>query len=466
MRRQICHALRIAAKKAAAGRGNPDCDGTLVSYAGRVAVGHVQSASLKPAAHWTPSRCYHGPALSIEVGKGMTENRKLKVMQALALVGIMLSAIPVGLSAKTQSPPRLPPIEDGWKRITAFGGSVGVYDIKMGGVWRQDIRLWEPKKALAACLEYGANPHSASSGSLGCELFLYPSSRELPQAAEALGVYEKQFEGAQTPAARLEIALRKHLGVGFEIQKSPTPEVLNHLVSYWQGSMVSLGELVAYTNDGAPEIVQWLFDHGAKICDNSGSGSAPRFSCINFYINADNSSTNVPGEGWTNRPFLQTLAVLERNGYHPHSANDIELTANALASSPTPSIWRLHDLFSPGDWQRVKALAASRIAANDAAALALRQKIQAQQNEVAATNQQAAARLGVKGQTVCRIIYENGENYQFRAYVEDRSATRLQLRAASLRNFHAELANYPYADTRISPGTIFWDDAGNWNSAC
>jgi hypothetical protein len=39
---------------------------------GRVADGHVQGASLKPAAHWAPSRCYYGPAYGLFGNKRAT----------------------------------------------------------------------------------------------------------------------------------------------------------------------------------------------------------------------------------------------------------------------------------------------------------------------------------------------------------------------------------------------------------
>lgn len=44
--------------------------------------------------------------------------------------------------------------------------------------------------------------------------------------------------------------------------------------------------------------------------------------------------------------------------------------------------------------------------------------------------------------------------------MEDASRTKLQLRAGAIRTDGREITNLPYRDTRISPGIVFWDDAG------
>jgi hypothetical protein len=83
-----------------------------------------------------------------------------------------------------------------------------------------------------------------------------------------------------------------------------------------------------------------------------------------------------------------------------------------------------------------------------------------------AENRLAIGQLASRGNAVCRVIFAHGTNFAFRAVVEGNSATRLQLRAASIRNAESQINDYPYADTMINPGTVFWDDAANWAPDC
>jgi hypothetical protein len=130
------------------------------------------------------------------------------------------------------------------------------------------------------------------------------------------------------------------------------------------------------------------------------------------------------------------LDVLERNGFRPHSSAELHDAMQLMQSvTPiTPSQLRYLDLILPADRLKIRAiLAAIR-----------RQEAQA----TIAANIAAAARLGEIGMPVCQVIRIEGSDFVFRANVEGFSKTRLQLRAASIRNSNTDVINQPYGGSR------------------
>lgn len=381
-------------------------------------------------------------------------------------MGLALAVNAGPIHAKSAKSAPLPPVEAGWERRTHAADLLGVYDRKLGDAWVEDFRPLEPDKALAACRAFAADKRS----SFGCELFLYPSGRNLPQAAEAIAIYEREFAGVSNPAVRLTIALRRDLGVNWEVQQLATPQVLNHIAAFDSDDrLFTLGERIAFRRADKPGVIRWLYDHGARICDNAGLDSAKRFNCISFYAQADAALIGFSG------PYQQTLDLLEQHSFRPHWPSEIEWAGSMLAGASCcgPSELRYLALFSAADRRKVEVIATRKRAEAQASVAAWQQQERTRQlgpSSVArhspAENRLAIGQLASRGNAVCRVIFAHGTNFAFRAVVEGNSATRLQLRAASIRNAESQINDYPYADTMINPGTVFWDDAANWAPDC
>lgn len=143
-------------------------------------------------------------------------------MTAIALLcsAPALAGTPSKVSEQTAPPP-----ESGWVKIDRWQKIIGSYEIKVGNGFIIDLKLSEPVKALEACRLYNGNRlrYRATAHSYGCEGFLYPSMRALPQASEAISVYEVDFLGAKTPAERIVGAMDRSVGEGWEMLMHATP---------------------------------------------------------------------------------------------------------------------------------------------------------------------------------------------------------------------------------------------------
>ncbi len=375
----------------------------------------------------------------------------------------------------------LPPIEAGWERLTHLQSTIGVVDIRKEGPFIVDKRSLDPTKSLEACRAYAAKPDPRTLDGWGCELFNYPSNRNLPQAREALEIYERQFAIAASPGERVAIANKNDLGLMWELQQHGSADVLNSFVpSNGDGQVATLAEMIAYQNSHSPALIQWLYDRGARLCESDAPLGGKRFSCIQFYLQAGSTRSRTRIGGIDATPlFFETLDVLERNGFRPNSTGEIEaaVTWSGVAGEISPGQRRYFALLSQADARRVQDLANQRRAERQSAYAAEQRATQERERQSLirstggrrrpdAENRVAVQRLAIRGETVCQIFTENGTSFMFRAVVEGNSATRLQLRASSIRSSASEITNYPYGDTRINPGTVFWDDAANWGGNC
>lgn len=330
------------------------------------------------------------------------------------------------------------PPEPGWVKIDRSQKIIGSYDIKVGRGFIVDLKLSEPIKALEACRLYNGDRlrYRATAHSFGCMAFLYPSMRALPQASEAISIYEVDFLGAKTPTDRIVGAMDRGVGEYFEMLTHATPAILNSLRTWGQSNyQATIGERFASDNQRNPELIQWLFDKGAKPCMLDFPIPQSRFTCLQFYTTSDQT---YPREG-----IMRVLDVLERNGFRPRSSVELRAAMQLMQSvTPiTPSQLRYLDLILPADRLKIRTIVAD---------------MQQQEAQAAiAANIAAAAKLGEIGLPVCQVIRIEGRDFVFRANVEGFSKTRLQLRAASIRNSNTDIINQPYGDTRISPGVIF-----------
>ncbi len=398
-------------------------------------------------------------------------------MKATSLC-LIFAALQAPLSAKPKSEASLaetalsPPSAD-WQRMTRERSLGGVYDYRKDGPFIVDIRLLEPESTLTACRNLKVNFHKMNA----CAQFHYPSSRTLPGATEALVIYEQLFADAHSPAERISIALDKSGADGdWEIRQFATPDVLNSFVPYGtDGEVATVAEKFAFHSAAYPERVQWLYDKGARLCMTDRPIPGKRFSCIQFFLRPDNSSVSIGGVSRGNQPYLDTIAVLERNGFRPQTHAEIASAVKwrDVIGSVGPGTLRYYSLLSPGNRHQVDVLAEqtrrereANLAASQSAERDGLIGFTSSPKRSDADNRDAIRRLAVRGQTVCRIVTENSTNYVFRAVVEGNNPTRLQLRPSSIRSTSNELENYRYGDTRINAGTVFWDDAANWRSGC
>lgn len=360
--------------------------------------------------------------------------------------------------------------EPGWIKIDRWQKTIGSYEIKVGSGFIVDLRLSEPIKALEACRLYNGDrlKYRATANSFGCVAFLSPSMRTLSQASEAISIYEVDFQGAKTPADRIVGAMDRGVGEYFEMLTHATPAILNSLRTWGQSKyQATIGEEFASDNQRNPELIQWLFDKGAKPCTLDFPIPQSRFTCLQFYTASDQT---YPREG-----IMRVLDVLERNGFRPRSNEELREAARLMrAVTPkTPSQLRYLDLIFPAVRLRMKAIAAD-IARQEAEASAKYNAEEhakliestAQPHSSTEANSAAAVKLAQVGLPVCQILRIDGRDFVFRATVEGYSKTKLQLRAASIRNNSTDIVNQPYRDTRISPGVIFWDGAALWRGEC
>ncbi len=395
----------------------------------------------------------------------------------LIIVAVMLTA---PILAKTPNTKSELPAQPGWEQIS-YWPAVGKVDVRKEGLFIVDKRPVEPAKALAACRVYGADPVAAKVLTHGaaCEIFLYPSARKLAGANEAVAIYDRQFAIARSAADRISIAIDLNLGVEWELTNNATADALNDFVeSGNDGRQMTAGEKYASQNAWKPEHIQWLYDHGARLCELDAPQPAKRFSCIEFYLNSDSVKMSVDGADVTSM-LIGTLDILEKNGFRPKSRAEIEAAVSwsDVVGSDGPGKRRFYALLTQPDARRVADIAKQRRNDREAAFAAEQRANQERerQNLIKSTgpgrrseaeNKDAVRRVAVRGETVCQLISDRGKNYVFRAVVEGNSATRLQLRAASIRSSNGELTGYPYGDTRIDAGILFWDDAANWSSDC
>lgn len=323
------------------------------------------------------------------------------------------------------------------------------------GPFITDVRLDDPARTLDACRRYGAEPERLGRTILkwGCAFFLYPANSALPQAAEARAIYEQDFARASTQAERIARAIQSRHLADIELLAGANAETLNTFVE-WNGAAITVAELYTRFNEGSPDKVQWLYDNGARLCEGEGPPSVRRYSCQELYAINDMK--------WPKHD--ATLDVLERNGYRPRNSVDVAAalqSAELVPAANLPSRDRFAALLAPADRARYEELRAATVARG-----AARQEAEARaRGEASATpeeNLAAAARLAEPGTPVCRALTVNDATYRFAATVEGASRTRLQLRAGSIRAGGDELTNLPYRDTRITPGVVFWDDAGLW----
>jgi hypothetical protein len=395
-----------------------------------------------------------------------------------ALFCLMLAVIQAPLSAKprleaSRAEVALPPLDTGWQRVARERSLGGVYDYRKDGPFVVDIRLLEPENTLSACQNLKVNFHQL----VACAQFHYPSSRTLPGADEALAAYERVFADAHSPAERISIALdTSGADSEWEIRQFATPDILNSFVpSGTKDEVATVAEKFAFQFAEYPKRVQWLYDKGAQLCMTDQPARSKRFSCIQFFLRPNNSSVSIGGVFLGNQPYLDTIAVLERNGFRPQTRAEIASAAEwrDVIGSASPTKLRYYSLLSPTNRRRVDALAEQMRREREASVIANqtaeRDSLIGSTSSLRrsdADNRDAVRRLAIRGQTVCNIVIENSTSYVFRAVVEGNSPTRLQLRAASIRSTSSELDNYPYGDTRIHAGTVFWDDAANWRSGC
>lgn len=346
---------------------------------------------------------------------------------------------------------------DGWTQATnGYERFVAPYQYRRGNAFISDLRLADPAKALKLCRRYRTDHCENDAMAFGWEVFLYPSTRSLPQAAEAQAIYEHRFKGAAGPVARMQRALEVRLGELIELQAGATPEVLHTIVTRsGDGLAMTVAEWYAYNNRENAALVQWLNDGGARLCEKDGDTAAERFSCINFYLMNDRS---IPRHD-------ETLDMLERNGFRPRTATELHAAAR-FAGTLRGGDERYHDrydaLLAPADRariERIKAGVAERTAAAKTAAARASGDAPATEIE----NLAAVRLLREPGTSVCRQLVHQGTTYRFAARVEGASRTRLQLRAGAIRTAGQQLTNLPYRDARVSPGVVFWDDAGLWS---
>lgn len=346
----------------------------------------------------------------------------------------------------------------GWAEATGLIATVlGPHRYRKMGPFVADYQLDDPKKALAACRRYPQTGYQPSFLPEGCIVFFYPSTRTLPQAPEAKAIYERRFKGATDPVERIVSAMKAHVGEDIEIQAGATPEVLNTIVpNFAYDQNITVAEAYAYRNKEQPAVVQWLYDHGARLCEKDWGPPEKRFSCYGFYSMND---AQIPR-------FDATLDVLERNGFRPRSAAEIDramFAASVIPSRRMESHNRYYALLDAPVRARVEAKRRADVAKFEAARLA-KARAEGEAPATEAENLASARRLAEPGTSVCRPLTVEGTTYRFAATVEGASRTRLQLRAGSIRSDNREVTNLPYRDTRISPGTVFWDDAGLWST--
>ena len=353
-------------------------------------------------------------------------------------------------------------VVDRWTRGDAYWTRIiGPHSYREVGPFVVDQRLDDPKKAFAACSLYGRKP-VLDHLSPACEYFLYPSTRDLPQAAEARAIYERDFAGTTGPVERIMRALKSRSGVRYELQAGATPEVLNTIVTHGYGDRTAwtIGEIYAYNNKRDPDVVQWLYDRGARLCEKDAGPPEKRFSCLAFYDPPEVfDATTIAG-------------VLERNGFRPRTAAELDAAGHLWPWKYRPEEQRNIDfymaLLDPAARSRImRAKIAERAALQKAAddQRTATARVAGLLPATPAENLAAARRLSEPGTSVCRPLTRDYLTYRFMATVEGASKTRLQLRAGAIRSENTEVTNVPYRDTRISPGVVFWDDAGLW-SAC
>jgi hypothetical protein len=392
-----------------------------------------------------------------------------------------LSAVAAPLNAKVQvsklSEMALPPLEEGWRRADNRRAVLGAYDYRIEGPFIVDKQLLEPERTLAACRSNGDGSDARYWKFVACSLFLYPSAQSLAGADEARATYEGAFSGSHSPAERIAMAMSKgSFDDDWEIRKFATPAVLNTFIPFGRdGEIATVGEVYAFNHAGDPERVQWLYDKGARPCMIDSPTPTKRFSCIQFYLKADGTTMSQGGVYKGNQPFLDTIGVLERNGFRPRTKTELAAAAewrDVIGSNGTAKQHFL-SLLSAADRRQVDAQAdaARRKQESDYAA-----SMRADDDRlIAATSGESPSRpkarqivtnLSPRGLPVCQVITSNGRRYVFRAVVEGNGGGRLQLRASSIRGSGSELANMPYGDTRVDTGTIFWDDPHKWSSDC
>ncbi len=363
-----------------------------------------------------------------------------------------------------------------WTPSTLWKGILGTYQTHAENGMLTDVRIDNPDYTIKACRIYGGDrkKYDNSPQMYACGLFLYPSSRNLPQAAEARTLYEGDYAGLTTPQARIRRALMMRHDAELEIQQAATPEVLNSFVDYFdQPTQITIAEFYVAINHPGAATVQWLYDHGARLCDKDAPDGAARFSCIDFYFNADHISPKAYG--------VPALDVMEKNGYRPHTQADLKAAFDAqVRGDDLPSIKRFIALAGPADPAKIDAvkMAEANARAADQRRIAAEQEANRRKTDertfailAPLTTSQplapAVANLEQRGLLVCRLVEADAGFFIFRARVEDVSAHRLQLRASSIRGLHnTEMTNYLYNDVRIDPGLVFWDDAANWRSDC
>jgi len=332
----------------------------------------------------------------------------------------------------------------------------GPFRYRKNGPFIVDYQIGNPKKALSACRHFAETGYKRSAYSGACEMFLYPSGAKLPQAAEARSIYERLFERATTQPGRVAVALTLDVGADYEIMVDPSPEVLNAVYPE-RGAREArtVAEAYALHNRTSPQKVQWLYDHGARLCEKDWGPPERRFSCLTFYSTNDDQ---VPH-------FDETLAVLERNGFRPRSGSEVYHAidgANLIREGRMDSYDRYYALLDA----RTTAQVAARRKENEAQIAAAKLEKARAEGLIAPTdaeNLAAAKRFSEVGTPVCRKLMVEGRAFRFAATVEKATRTRLQLRAGSIRSDTSEFTNLPYHDTRISPGVVFWDDAGSWS---
>ena len=354
----------------------------------------------------------------------------------IAAVGVI--ATPMSSTSAQQ----VTPAAGGWIEGSVFWTNIiGPHSYRRSGPFIIDERLDDPDKALAKCRRYAKNPSLDGYGS-ACISFLYPSTRDLPQAAEARAIYESNFKGAME-----------------ELRVGATAELLNTIVpDTLHGSVATLGELYAYQYNQSAELVQWLYDRSARLCEKDAGSPAGRFSCIQFYLASDGTRPRIDA----------TRDVLERNGFRPRTAAELDAARRFGPGSPDRddrrSQARYVALIAPADRARLEHGWAAEAAVRDARRIA-EARAAGLVPATPAENLAAARRLGEPDTSVCRPLTRDYVTYRFMATVEGASTTKLQLRAGAIRSENTEVGNVPYRDTRISPGVVFWDDAGLW-TAC
>lgn len=358
----------------------------------------------------------------------------------------------------------VPPVTEGWQR-GKYKFAYGAIDFKRGSPFVEDVRPLEPKKALQACRD----------GNLfACSLFNYPSAEQMAEAQEAKSIYESIMETASSPAGRIALAFMKGGDPDWEIRKVATPEVLNAFIKSGDRD-ITVAELWADRRNDSPEGVQWLYDHGARLCELDGPSLENRYTCYQIYSKA-NQSVVVTSDGRpANEPFIQVLDVMERNGFHANSKAELHAIINFRMTLGRKSQTELRYFALPGSKDQAtiaraieaeeKKWAAVNADREDQELLGLLRETDRSGRADFAVVSAAGARLQ-RGQLLCRRVMVNSVPFVLRANLEDRVGNRLQLRTASLRGRHAVADGMQYRDARISPGSIFWDNIDGWMSGC